>query len=62
MKKLLLKYSFSENYKESKIVDSLQKPSEYENNIQNGLIIRLRSFITNVLVQIKRFEKNIKVI
>ena len=62
MKKLFLKYRFSEDYKESKIVDSLQKPSEYENNIKNGLKIRLRSFITNVIVQIKRFEINIKVI
>jgi len=62
MKKLFLKYRFSGDYKESNIVDSLQKPSEYENNIKNSLKIRLRSLITNVIVQINRLEKNIKVI
>lgn len=62
MKKLRLEYRFSENYKESKIADSLQKPSEYENNIKNSLKIRFRSLITNAIVQIKRLEKNIKVI
>ena len=56
MKKLFLKYRFSEDYKESKIVDSLQKPSEYENNIKNGLKIRLRPLITNAIVQIKRLK------
>jgi hypothetical protein len=56
MKKIFLKYIFSEDYKESNIVDSLQKPSEYENNIKNGLKIRLRPLITNAIVQIKRLK------
>lgn len=58
MKQLFIKCRFSENYK----VDSLQKTSEYENNIKNDSRIRARLFKTRVIVRNKRLKKYIKVI
>lgn len=62
MKQLFIKCRFSENYKESDKVDSLQKTSEYENNIKNDSRIRARLFKTRVIVRNKRLKKYIKVI
>ncbi len=62
MKQQFIKCRFSENYKESDKVDSLQKTSEYENNIKNDSRTRARLFKTRVIVRNKRLKKYIKVI
>ena len=62
MKHIFVKYRFSEDYKENSIVDSLQKPSEYENNIKNGSITRSISLINKAIVLTKQLKKYIKVI